>query len=281
MLKNKANIMDELILKNKIRSALEKGDSVEQVQQLCRDIISDEIKTKYVASLERNELLEIISKLQIPIKVSSQQIDSSYRTLNYYANSLLPLCGGMLAMALSAKIFNCHPIRLGLLFGAIAGGGIAYGLPKILQKNRTCSSTYKSEVIISSYDEIYSCLNDIDYFVNFYFSLASTNKVENHAQKDVQPLLHESNYKEILISLRRLYGSCDKYGTDCKLFIQKYIEVLFADAGYELIDYSDMVKNGFDVEFANSISEPRIAYKAIGIIDGEIVERGKVYMPKK
>lgn len=273
--------MDELIIKSKILSALEKGDSAEQIQQLCRDIISEEIQTKYAASRERSKLLEIISKLQIPIKVSSQQIDSADRTLNYYTTSLLTLCGGLLAMALSAKIFNYHPIRLGILFGAIAGGGIAYGLPKTLQKHHPCKPPSKSEIILSSPDVIFSCLRDIENFVDFYFSSTLLNENENPTRKEVHILLHEGRYKEILISLRRLYGSCDRYGTDCKMFIQKYIEVLLADAGYELIDYSDIVENGFDVEYANSISEPRIAYKAIGLINGGIVERGKIYMPKK
>lgn len=92
----------------------------------------------------------------------------------------------------------------------------------------------------------------------------------------------ENAYPELLKFIQRMETKREKYSPEIFLaFIRENIYDAMEDAGYYFEDFKEEEPFKYDWEKTVAVKEPELVYRAIVDAHGEVVLKGKIYLPKE
>lgn len=92
----------------------------------------------------------------------------------------------------------------------------------------------------------------------------------------------ENAYPELLKFIQRMETKREKYSPEIFLaFIRENIYDAMEDAGYYFEDFKEEEPFKYDWEKTMAVKEPELVYRAIVDAHGEVVLKGKIYLPKE
>lgn len=92
----------------------------------------------------------------------------------------------------------------------------------------------------------------------------------------------ENAYPELLKFIQRMETKREKYSPEIFLaFIRENIYDAMEDAGYYFEDFKEEEPFKYDWEKTMAVKEPELVYRAIVDAHGEVVLKGKIYLPRE
>lgn len=242
-----------------LQEVMKKGN-VQHFRNELHKMIKEEVIAMEVPLLARNEMLDMLELLEIPLEVKTyikyppQKRDDREGIAIIAASAM-----GVVLNTLLRKI----PLiaKGGLSFGgAVLIGLLVVGKPK---KEEKCVIV---ETIVTPFEEIVS---KVDKLLGIIRGIVTPKKV-----------MLSDTFPNILQWYQKAYSSCGEFGTDCSGYFKKRIENILYQNGYTLHNYNGTNENMFQITEIMEILSPVQDLPAITNESGYILP-GNLFVPPK
>lgn len=242
-----------------LQEVMKKGN-VQHFRNELHKMIKEEVIAMEVPLLARNEMLDMLELLEIPLEVKTYikyppQKRDDRKGIAIIAASAM----GVVLNTLLRKI----PLiaKGGLSFGgAVLIGLLVVGKPK---KEEKCVIV---ETIVTPFEEIVS---KVDKLLGIIRGIVTPKKV-----------MLSDTFPNILQWYQKAYSSCGEFGTDCSGYFKKRIENILYQNGYTLHNYNGTNENMFQITEIMEILSPVQDLPAITNESGYILP-GNLFVPPK
>lgn len=241
-----------------LHEVMKKGN-VQHFRNELHKMIKDEVIAMDVPLLARNEMLDMLELLEIPLEV---------KTYIKYPPHKCDDRKGIAIIAASAMgiVLNTLLRKIPLIVkgGLSFGGSVLVGL-LVAGKPQKEERGVIVETIVTPFEEIVS---KIDKLLGIIRGIITPKKV-----------MLSDTFPNILQWYQKAYSSCGEFGTDCSGYFKKRIENILYQNGYTLHNYNGTNENMFQITEIMEILSPVQDLPAITNESGYILP-GNLFVPK-
>lgn len=241
-----------------LHEVMKKGN-VQHFRNELHKMIKDEVIAMDVPLLARNEMLDMLELLEIPLEV---------KTYIKYPPHKCDDRKGIAIIAASAMgiVLNTLLRKIPLIVkgGLSFGGSVLVGL-LVAGKPQKEERGVIVETIVTPFEEIVS---KIDKLLGIIRGIITPKKV-----------ILSDTFPNILQWYQKAYSSCGEFGTDCSGYFKKRIENILYQNGYTLHNYNGTNENMFQITEIMEILSPVQDLPAITNESGYILP-GNLFVPK-
>lgn len=237
-----------------------KEGGVQHFRYELHNVIKKEIIAMDVPLLARNEMLDMVELLEIPLEVKSY---IKYPLQKSNKKNII----AVIATSATGAILNAllRKIPFGVKGLLSFGGATLVGL-MVVGKHSQEAKGVIVETIVTPFDEIVS---KVDNLLEIIRKIITPQKV----------ILSES-FPNILKWYQNAYSSCGEFGEECSSYFKNRIEKILRQNGYTLHNFNEANENMFqkieDVEILSPVQDlPAITNETGYILPGNI------FVPKK
>lgn len=242
-----------------LQEVMKEGD-VQHFRNELYNVIKQEVIAMKAPLLNRNEMLDILELLEIPIDVKSYIKYPSQKYDN--KKGIAVIAASATGVVLNAVLRKIPFIAKGLLSfgGATLIGLLVVGKPKNEEKGIIV------ETIVTPFEEV---ISRVDKLLGIIRELITPKKV----------MLCDS-FPDILKWYQKAYSSCGEFGSDCSDHFKKRIENILRQNGYVLHNFDGTNENMFQKIENTEILSPMQDLPAITNETGYILP-GNLFVPKE
>lgn len=236
-----------------------------------KKILLDEINELGISDMYRNNILELVGIIEIPIKTqiinnARKDNDKNFIQNNRVAitSSLTGIVVGLLTRRLPVALSSVLSVSGAFLCGAMVkkrqNGSILQDEKNLVEK------------ILSNSDEIIASIDKSIKLLNLLVITAENQKTDIKA-------LHK-NYPNILKWYQEAYSSCEEFGESCAAFYKKRIESVLDQSYYKVINYDGANSEMFKKTVCADVTSTQQYLPAI-YSENELVLPGEIFIPSK
>lgn len=237
-----------------------KEGNVQRLRDELHNMIKEEVIAMDVPLLARNEMLDILELMEIPLEVKSYIKYPPQKRDN--KKGIAIVAASAMGVVLNALFRKIHFGLKGLL---AFGGATLVGL-MIVGKHDQEEKGIIVETIITPFEEIVS---KVEKLLEIIRKIITPTKV----------MLSDS-FPNILEWYQKAYSSCGEFGDDCSGYFKKRIEKILRQNGYTLHNFDGTNENMFQKIENVDILVPVQNLPAITNETGFILP-GNLVVPKK
>ena len=242
-----------------LQEVLKEGN-VQLFQEELHNVIKKEVKAMSIPLLVRNEMLDMLDLLEIPLEVKSDIKYPPQKRDN--KKSIAVIASSATGVVLNALLDKIPFVAKGLLS---FGGATLVGL-LVARKSKKEEKCIIVETIVTPIEEI----------------IAETDKLLEIIRGIITPkkVMLSDSFPNILKWYQKAYSSCGEFGTDCSDYFKKRIKNILYQNGYVLHNYDGTNENMFQKKEDAEILSPVQDLPAITNESGYILS-GNLFVPKK
>lgn len=237
-----------------------KEENVQIFREELHNVIKKEVKAMAIPLLARNEMLDMLELLEIPLKVKTyikyppQKRDDK--------KGIAIIAASATGVILNALLDKIPFVAKGLLS---FGGSTLVGL-LVAGKSKKEEKGILVETIVTPIEEI----------------IAETDNLLEIIRGIITPkqVMLSDSFPNILKWYQKAYSSCGEFGIDCSDYFKKRIKNILYQNGYILHNYDGTNENMFQKQEDIEILAPVQDLPAITNESGYILP-GNLFVPKK